>query len=534
MRVSELREVCLAAFEERCMVPEGSSGKATEVGRNEEQPPEGPDGGDLRIELHATGSGGAPGVRHVDENSLVQMATDADRVTVLSAYYVRDVLGKIAGTCRGEVRIVLNGLGGRRLTDQAKDLESLQKTLRKQSRSVEIRLAFAKGVFHTKMYVFETGPDAVAWIGSANATRAGLKGRNEEVLVRMSPVPRSVSAYVESAWRRARPVECCPEVVNSLTAFFRTGVLYYKPYATLQMTVNPFRKAIGNLGDKEKGKLSRFQSDFAEPDVGIGAFSLKRMFQGAEQDSGESPVKRQRVELRRRAVETCYGYWVAEPLIAEVDEMRDKASADKRRWLEQFRGWMGASRDDIVREYALYLQDASRTINEQGVKWPESEARAFEDTSPIERRVDSLLEEFRTARRMERHHQEFVHSEVPEIWEDDAPRGHFSPRSHWLTRPVVTLRWHANTAWLACSRGRSARMSSGVISLTVVRHVSSNARIVRFDMTPASAKPSAASCTDASTSLSKPTTKLAALPSLWMQATNSLERLKPSTSPGAG
>ena len=30
----------------------------------------------------------------------------------------------------------------------------------------------------------------------------------------------------------------------------------------------------------------------------------------------------------------------------------------------------------------------------------------------------------------------------------EAPRGRFSPRSHWLTRPVVTLRWRAKTAWL--------------------------------------------------------------------------------------
>jgi len=45
-------------------------------------------------------------------------------------------------------------------------------------------------------------------------------------------------------------------------------------------------------------------------------------------------------------------------------------------------------------------------------------------------------------------------------------------------------------------------MSSGIISLTGVRHISSNLRMVRFDIRPASAKPSAASCTDARTSLS--------------------------------
>ena len=267
--------------------------------------------------------------------------------------------------------------------------------------------------------MFDTESDAVAWIGSANATRAGLNGRNEEVLVRVSPVPRSVSAYVESAWSRAMPVECCPGAVNSLTAFFRSGMLYYKPYATLQMTVNPFRRLIEMLTTEEKRKISRFQSAFAEPDAGIGAFSLNRMFEVGKGKSEMPPVERHRVELRRFAVETCYGYWVAEPLIAEVDAMLGKASAGKHRWLEELREWMETSQDAIVGEYASYLRDARTTLNEQRVKWPKSEVRVFEDTSPIERRVDSLLKAFRTERRMERHYQAFVQSEVPEIWEDD-------------------------------------------------------------------------------------------------------------------
>ena len=66
---------------------------------------------------------------------------------------------------------------------------------------------------------------------------------------------------------------------------------------------------------------------------------------------------------------------------------------------------------------------------------------------------------------------------------------------------VVTLRYRANTAWLAFSRSRISRIRSGAMSSTGVRHISSNAFMVRFDMTPASVMPSAVSCTDASTSL---------------------------------
>ena len=69
-----------------------------------------------------------------------------------------------------------------------------------------------------------------------------LNGRNEEVLVRIAPTPQSIVDYAESAWSRAMPVKRCRQKVNSLITFFRTGMLYYKPYATLQMTLNPFRR----------------------------------------------------------------------------------------------------------------------------------------------------------------------------------------------------------------------------------------------------------------------------------------------------
>src|SRR5271165_4361427 len=68
-------------------------------------------------------------------------------------------------------------------------------------------------------------------------------------------------------------------------------------------------------------------------------------------------------------------------------------------------------------------------------------------------------------------------------------------------RPVVTLRWRANTAWLTPSRSRSARISSGVTGRTGVRHASSNLRIVCLSMTPAACSPSAVSWIEAITGL---------------------------------
>ena len=426
--VSKLREVCLAVFEERYVAPEGSVGVATEDGGDEEQQSEVPEGEVVDIALHATGHGGATGARHVDENLLAEMAEHADSVTILSAYYVRDVLETIAGACRGDVRIVLNGLGGKRLDTQAKELKSLQATFRERSRSAEIRLAFAEGLFHTKLYVFGRGSDAVAWVGSANATKAGLNGRNEEVLVRLAPAPRSVLAYAESAWSRALPVEGCWQAVNSLISFFRTGMLYYKPYATLQMTMNPFRRLMESLPAAEKRKITAFHSEYADDEAGIGAFNLNLVFveRAPEDESRERAVQRHRVELRRYAVETCYGYWVAEPFIEDVDLMLGEASAEKRRRLKSIRKWMKKDRGAIVQAYASYLKDVRGMLNDEGVEWRDHAAQElFEDTSAVEGRVDSLLAAL-VKPRLARHCQAFAPSEVPEIWEDNAACASFA------------------------------------------------------------------------------------------------------------
>ena len=217
------------------------------------------------------------------------------------------------------------------------------------------------------------------------------------------------------------PVESCQGAVNSLIAFFRTGMLYYKPYATLQWTMNPFRGLMEKLPAAEKRKIARFHSGFADDEAGIGAFNLNIVFEGAaERESGEPPAERHRVELRRYAVETCYGYWVAEHFIADVDDMLARASAHSRRRLEAMREWMKMGRDAIVGAYASYLGDVRGMLDEEGVDWHEHAARdLFEDTGAVEGRMDSLLAALGTDR-LARHCQAFARSDVPEIWEDHA------------------------------------------------------------------------------------------------------------------
>lgn len=186
-----------------------------------------------RAKLHSTGSVGD--VLRLNADKLRAAARGACRATVISAYYVCDVLKDLLDGC-GEVRVLLNGLGGRRLEDQIKELANLEQELRDSKECAVIKLAFSRGIFHTKLYLFESETESVAWIGSANATEAALGGYNEEILLRLAPAPRTLLDYAECAWANGRTLEDSRPSVDSLTAFFRTGILYYKPYSTLPMT----------------------------------------------------------------------------------------------------------------------------------------------------------------------------------------------------------------------------------------------------------------------------------------------------------
>ena len=339
---------------------------------------EGGGSGTPGVELYCAGGTAGdrgPGMRRFDIGTLAREAAAADRVTVVSAYYVPTVLRELLGGCRGEVRVVLNGLGGRRLDGQVRELEELRKELGRRSKRAGVRLGFAEGVFHTKLYLFGRAAGSVAWIGSANATGAGLRGHNEEVLVRIASAPESVTAYAASAWERGMDLDRCRQRVNSVVAFFRTGTLYYPPYGVLQKTYNPFRRLVEALPQAERRKISAFHSEFAEDEAGIGAFNLDRVFEGAQDDEPVAEAATQQVRFRDYAVETCYGYWVPECLVEEVDERLDAASAGKRAALERWRDWMSENGEAVADAYRTYLADAQTMLEREGVDWGRTRPR---------------------------------------------------------------------------------------------------------------------------------------------------------------
>ena len=412
-------------------------------------------------------------VERLEIERLREDAKKAKQATVISAYYDTGTLKELLNACSSDVRVVVNGLGGRRLKAQVKELAKLQKALQGSSR-VQIKLSFsgsgdgrrgpfdgagmAHSVFHPKLYLFKdaTG-NSVAWLGSANATATGIPsgkdteevpylGHNEEILARVSPAPSAVIKYTKQAWRTARKLEeplVAP--VNSLTAFFRTGTLYYKPHAHLRKAFNPFRPLMAALDPDERAKIPSFSSEYAEQEVGIGSFSIDLAFRKGEIDLAFNLDQREthldeqgsttdgtepRVYFRPYAVETCYGYWVPEKFVDEVDSMLERASEHKRSELERLHCWLCEHRDYVVNAYKKYLNAAQDWLDSQDVDYPESNwQRIFDDTQRVEREIDVLTDKLSDQNhnhdQLKRLCQAFVSAEMPEFWEDVIARRAF-------------------------------------------------------------------------------------------------------------
>ena len=386
---------------------------------------------DHNVELYLSGRKGdrerTQGIRHLALGVLQKEAAAAERATVLSAYYVRGVLNDLLGACRGEVRVVLNGLGGQRLDRQVDELQELQSTLVERGVNSSIRLGFSKGIFHTKLYLFETKSETVAWVGSANATGAGLSGHNEEILVRMSPAPQSVMLYAESVWHGSEDLADYRHAVDSLPAFFRTGTLYYESYAQLQRTLNPFRRFVAGLPEPERIKISPLQTAFADAEAGIGAFNLDKVYKATRSEVVQLEPTKKHVRLRDYAIETCYGYWVPECFVGDADEMLKAASKQNRELLESWRDWLSEDDELIVNAFRTYLGDVKAMLEGRGVDWRKHGAppSLFEATDAIQERIEKLRAALSHEGWLARHSQKFVASEVPEIWEDEAAREAF-------------------------------------------------------------------------------------------------------------
>ena len=384
------------------------------------------------VGLYSTGRIG--NARPLDIHVLRDDAHNARRATVISAYYAPKMLERLLRKS-ADVRVLLNGLGGRRLDDQIKELQKLERKLEKKNENAEVKLAFSRGIFHPKLYLFETRSGPIAWVGSANATDAALDepSQNEEVMLRLEPAPPSLLEYAESAWNdTGRSIEDCRPRIDSLPAFFRTGDLYYKPYVANPMTVNPFESLLKKLSDQQREKLAALRSPYVDSRAGIGAFSIRRAYirlvdGTSDSADGDDDESRSRAIIRPYAVETCYGYWVAGRFVKTVDAKLKKAAKAKKRFIEGLRDWLVTEpgRCKTITAYREYLRAVRETMVNNEVRLKKDDNHLFDSTDRIERRIDVLTENLSRKSWRSRFSHTVVLQRVPEIWDDIIARKAF-------------------------------------------------------------------------------------------------------------
>lgn len=378
----------------------------------------------LKAALHST-------TRTADCEALNAQAMSEDakgcRHTILiSAYYSPSVLRELVGD--RTAWILLNGLKGRRLDQQRRDLDNLRKDIVDDGGKVEVRLAFSQGVFHPKLFLFQNRRSGkwIAWIGSANATSAALGAQpsNEEVLLRLYPAPRYLVDYAKAAWKNGSPIGR-EVVVDSLAAFFQAGTLYYKPYTSLPLAINPFRQLWDRLSPDDKNRLTVFNHRMADPaNSAIGAFNVRRVYEVHENLSSIEEERTGRAAIRPYSVETCYGLWVSPNLVEKVDQRLRETAARRDEFYRGLCSWLkGKGRTETIGSYRDYTAAVRQTMDENDVNWggvlaASSLTDPFEDIGPIERRVDVIVADLSQDERRGRMCASFVRTPVPNFIED--------------------------------------------------------------------------------------------------------------------
>ncbi|MFC0349243.1 phospholipase D family protein [Undibacterium danionis] len=360
-----------------------------------------------------------------------QKMVDANEIGIIAGFYdvkfLRYILEHSKAT---NIRLIFNGLGGRRCFEQCEELNKLKKTLSCVGQNVEIRLAFAPGLFHSKLFLIAENGVTQALIGSANATCAAFE-KNEEILVCL-PEAQALTGYFSLAWEEAKPIEDLQQqTAYSLINFFRTGILYFKPVATLSTTLNPFHDLLKLMTNDERALLGGIKLPYADQATGIGPFNLKQAVQGDEspndwdenlEEANVEFEKTTRASIKPWSVETCFGYWVPSQVDTEWRSRLEKTGSYKHQKLRAFyKDLVDTDEDLLLSKYQAYLDEVRNTLSEKIPKlktYLNSLKRDPFDESIFTKflaRVRGYLEDETRVKRLA---EPFISGKIPEIWDD--------------------------------------------------------------------------------------------------------------------
>lgn len=359
-----------------------------------------------------------------------QIAT-ADEVSIAAGFYdVTFIEHVLQASQARRVRLLFNGLGGRRLAEQSQELDDLVQKLSHGLRTVEVRLAFAPGMFHSKLFLISQGGVTRALVGSANATRAAFS-LNEELLISL-PQAGALAGYFDVAWVGACPLYAPQTRADSLINFFRTGVLYFKPVATLATSINPFRDLFRLMNNDERAALGGVQLPYADLATGIGPFNLKHAVQSITKDqfwdeledgmANLDDSKAPKVSIRPWSIETCFGYWVPNALDHDWHARLEDAGSMKRERLKQFRAVLvKLDKEVLVEKYREYLAEVRGLLTTKIPRYAsllnQLERNPF-DEAFFERFVARVIAYLEDTTRLKRLAEPFISGGMPEIWED--------------------------------------------------------------------------------------------------------------------
>jgi hypothetical protein len=373
--------------------------------------------------------------RHVPSAGALYRLTDevlrssargARSLTIISAFYDLQWCREfIAAAKVNHVRLVVNGLGGRRLVQQKSELRELKGDVSELGIQLDVRLAFAPGIFHSKLILMKHAKHTVGFIGSANATTAAMQ-RNEEIMLRIGEDLTDLVDYADricSEYSVDADADAEEKAPDNLVAFFRTGSLYFKSITSLQLTLNPFREIERAMSSDMKARLGSVSLPYAEGQTGIGPFSLVRAL---ELPADERSVA---AKIKPFVVETSLGYWVPDALADDLGSALEEATHTKRRiWRRRRKTINSTSLAEAKELYKEYIDAIRGVLVENGIRL----AKLLDKTGPDPLSVDRFDGFYRsvTARLgneefFRRLIEPFHRAGLPELWDDPLARKEF-------------------------------------------------------------------------------------------------------------
>ncbi len=356
---------------------------------------------------------------------LTTPARGAESLTIISGFYdVRWCWDLVVAAGVNHARLVFNGLGGIRLARQVRELRKLRADAARAGIELDVRLAFAPGIFHSKLILIDHAKRPAVFIGSANATTAAMV-RNEEIMLRVTGDLADLVDYADRICEKHSldVDEIDEQAPESLIAFFRTGSLYFRSASSLQLTLNPFREIERVMPRSMKAKLGSVSLPHTERKTGVGPFSLARAL-NLGVDRTAVPAR-----FKRFVVETSLGYWVPDALAKELQDVLKGATKARRIvWTRRRETILATSLKDARRRYSEYTNGIRRIMTSKGIDPPALLGSGARDPLAVAR-FDGF---FRSVRRrlknaafFERLINPFQGAGVPEIWEDALARKEF-------------------------------------------------------------------------------------------------------------